>query len=119
MQILAASGCIIEDNISYGGNDLTYSVVESIQECANFASQDEAKGTMGTLGWVFYPDSGNCRPQKTVVGNSNSQAVSGTLDCGKGKFKIFFIFGEGKNSKRLLTCLRDAFPYQKSCFIKL
>ena len=59
MQILAASGCIIEDNISYAGNDLTFSVVESIQECANFASQDEAKGTMGTLGWVFYPDSGN------------------------------------------------------------
>ena len=70
-------------------------MVGSIQECANFASQDEAKGTMGTLGWVFYPDSGHCRPQKTLVGNSNSQAVSGTLDCGKGKFKIFFIFGEG------------------------
>ena len=95
MQILAASGCIIEDNISYGGNDLTFSVVESIQECANFASQDEAKGTMGTLGWVFYPDSGHCRPQKTLVGNSNSRAVSGTLDCGKGKLKVFYVFGEG------------------------
>ena len=95
MQILAASGCTIEDNMDYTGNDMTFSVVESIQHCANFAQQDKDKGTMGTLGWVFYPDNGHCRPQKTLVGNSNSRAVSGTLDCGKGKLKVFYVFGEG------------------------
>ena len=86
MQILAASGCTIEENMDYTGNDMTFSVVESIQHCANFAQQDKDKGTMGTLGWVFYPDTGHCRPQRTLVGNSDSQAVSGTVECGKGKF---------------------------------
>ena len=88
MQILAASGCIIEEDVNYYGNDMTFTVVQSIQECANFARRDVDKGTMGTLGWVFYPDNGHCRPQQTLVGNSNSRAVSGTLDCGKGKFKV-------------------------------
>ena len=86
MQILASSGCTIEENIGYAGNDMTFIEVETLQDCADFALQDEEKGTMATLGWVFFPDNGQCRPQKTLVGNSNSQAVSGTLDCGKGKF---------------------------------
>ena len=88
MQILAASGCIIEEDVNYYGNDMTFTVVQSIQECANFARRDVDKGTTGTLGWGFYPDNGHCRPQQTLVGNSNSRAVSGTLDCGKGKFKV-------------------------------
>ena len=89
MQILAASGCIMEEDVNYYGNDMTFTVVQSIQECADFARRDVDKGAMGTLGWVFYPDNGHCRPQQTLVGNSNSRAVSGTIECGKGKFNVY------------------------------
>ena len=97
MLILAASGCNIEEDIDYGGNDMTYCEVKSVQKCANFARQSADKGTMGTLGWVFYPDNGHCRPQQTLVGNSRSGAVSGTVECG-GKFNVSYVLEEGLNA---------------------
>ena len=91
MQILAASGCTIEENMDYTGNDMTFSVVESIQHCANFAQQDKDKGTMGTLGWVFYPDNGHCRPQKTLVHSYIKPCIS-VLGRGLTEFKQIIWF---------------------------
>ena len=84
-----------------------FSVVPSIQDCATFARRDVEKGTMGTVGWVFYPDTGHCRPQRTLVVSSNPEAVSGTVECGKGKF----IFGEGLKRlfSHLSTCISSTY----------
>ena len=75
------SGCIIEEDISYDGNDIIDKVMESQQDCADFS-----KTIMGGNFWTWNSGDKRCWVKTTSAGwRSKGGRVSGNRACGSGE----------------------------------
>ena len=74
------SGCTIEEETDYGGNDIIDKVMESYQACADFC-----KTIAGAPFWTWNMGSKRCYVKSSSSGRrSHIEAVSGNRACGAG-----------------------------------
>ena len=74
------TGCIIEEDISYDGNDIIDKVMESQQDCADFS-----KTIMGGNFWTWNSGDKRCWVKTSSAGwRSRGNRVSGNRACGSG-----------------------------------
>ena len=75
------SGCIIEEDISYDGNDIIDKVMESQQDCADFS-----KTILGGNFWTWNLGDKRCWVKTTSAGwRTRGGRVSGNRVCGSGE----------------------------------
>ena len=75
------SGCIIEEDISYDGNDIIDKVMESQQDCADYC-----KTILGGNFWTWNSGDKRCWVKTTSAGwRTRGGRVSGNRVCGSGK----------------------------------